>query len=461
MGTNGSKGKSHQLHLPIIGASLDADRPRSGNGRGGSGTAVPLPRRAGVFRRSSRSAVQGEAILLTEIQQLVPNPDSTSPDVYAERLRALDVLGVNPLDDRTALVASTVPSEPHERTEPVMDGLQMYLAEMGQHPLLTAAQEIALGKRIQAGDVHARDQMVNGNLRLVVAVAKRYARIGRVPIMDLIQEGNLGLIKAAEKFDWRSGYRFSTYATWWIWQGILKILAEQGRTIRIPVHASERLGRIRKAMGALAQTLGRQPRDEELAGHLKMPVDAVRTLLDRAVDPLSLSTPFSDAEDDRSIEEMREDENAERPTDSPVVHLTIGDLSRDLMRILETYLSVPERRVIAALFGFVGDTTRGKAVAALTDALGRRPTKQEVERHILERAAELTHMPVARVARIRNRALVRLRSRPEVMTQLDWHREQQDSWPSSSYQRRQAERQRVANELRLVDAMAAPVASGA
>ena len=217
---------------------------------------------------SVRRAAFRDSVVLSDLQPLIPDPDATEPQEYHQQLAELEVLGVPPLAPRTP-PRSMTPCSPVMKWKSAVDSgtsdsLRVYLREIGGVRLLTAAQEIRLAQRIEAGDTDARNEMVAANLRLVVSIARRYARPGRLPLMDLIQEGNLGLIHAAKKFDWRRGYKFSTYASWWIWQAIMRGLAEQGRTIRIPVHATERLERIRKTYAKLAQDCGRAPSEGRL-----------------------------------------------------------------------------------------------------------------------------------------------------------------------------------------------------
>jgi|GEM_PF-1151762 len=376
-----------------------------------AGSAPPV--RKGVGTPFVGKVANGDSLLLSELQQLVLDPDSTTPEEYAQRLGALEALGVNPFSPRTSLLGAPRrsaaprrdrPLDGEESTEP-LNGLQSYLRDIARVPLLTAAQEIELAKRIEAGRLDARNDMVRANLRLVVSIARRYARPGRVPIMDLIQEGNLGLLHAAEKFDWHTGYRFSTYATWWIWQAILRALAEQGRTIRIPVHATERLGRIRKTVAALSHTLHRDPTDAELAQELGLPQNVVTDLMAVATDPLSLYATFEHDPngDDRSLVDVCEDPDAPQPHQSPLAVDTNRDLWDELQKILESHLPTQERLVLVKHFGLFG-------------------TRAENE----EQIAKAVHLPVQHVPVVRNRAIWRLRrllkQKPHLPTALLPHR---------------------------------------
>ena len=172
----------------------------------------------------------------------------------------------------------------------------MYLKEIGQIPLLTAEEELELAKRMSEGDENAKEKLAEANLRLVVSIAKRYAGRG-MQLLDLIQEGNLGLIKAVDKFDYQKGYKFSTYATWWIRQAITRAIADQARTIRIPVHMVETMNRVIRTSRQLLQDLGREPKPEEIAQKLSMPVEKVREILKISQEPVSLETPVGEEDD--------------------------------------------------------------------------------------------------------------------------------------------------------------------
>ena len=193
------------------------------------------------------------------------------------------------------------------------DPVKAYLKEIGRVPLLSAEEEGVLARAAQAGDADARRQLSEANLRLVVSVAKRYAGRG-LPFLDLIQEGNLGLMKAAEKFEPDRGFKFSTYATWWIRQSITRAIADQGRTIRIPVHLVENINRVKKTAGELLRKNGREPTAEEIAVRLEMEPDRVRELLQLAQEPISLETPVGE-EEDAHLEDFIQDEEAGIPVD--------------------------------------------------------------------------------------------------------------------------------------------------
>ena len=177
--------------------------------------------------------------------------------------------------------------------QPSEDTVRMYLKEIGKIPLLTSGEELALAKRIKEGDEEAGRRLAEANLRLVVSIAKRYAGRG-MQFLDLIQEGNLGLMKAVEKFDYKKGYKFSTYATWWIRQAITRAIADQGRTIRIPVHMVETINRVIRTSRQLLQEYGREPLPEEIAEKMKMPADRVREIMKLSLEPVSLETPVGE-----------------------------------------------------------------------------------------------------------------------------------------------------------------------
>ena len=224
------------------------------------------------------------------------------------------------------------------------DPVKTYLKEIGRVPLLTADEEMTLAKAARAGDADARRQLSEANLRLVVSVAKRYAGRG-LPFLDLIQEGNLGLMKATEKFEPERGFKFSTYATWWIRQSITRAIADQGRTIRIPVHLVESINRVKKATGDLLHKNGREPTVEEIAAALELEPDKVRELLQLSQEPISLETPVGE-EEDAHLEDFIQDEDAGVPVDEAGRQL----LRRELLHVLKS-LTPREERVITLRFG--------------------------------------------------------------------------------------------------------------
>jgi RNA polymerase primary sigma factor len=232
--------------------------------------------------------------------------------------------------------------------EPSLDSLRLYLREIGKVPLLTADQEVSLAKRIERGDMNAKQQMIEANLRLVVSIAKGYLGRG-LSFLDLIQEGSLGLIRAVEKFDYRRGYKFSTYATWWIRQAVTRAIADKARTIRIPVHMVEKLNRVVHIERQLVQRLGRDPRPEEIAHELSMTADEVREILRMAQLPVSLEKPIGE-EEESELGDFVQDEQAISPFDSATTTLRREDIDRALDSLPER-----ERKVIELRFGLKGE----------------------------------------------------------------------------------------------------------
>ena len=230
------------------------------------------------------------------------------------------------------------------RTTMGEDPVQVYLRSIGRIKLLTPTEEIELARRIAKGDMLAKKRLVQSNLRLVVSVAKKYQGRG-LPFLDLIQEGNVGLIRAAEKFDAERGYKFSTYATWWIRQGITRALADKSRTIRVPVHLVETINALRKVTRRLSQELGRRPTMEELAKEMNVTLTKVKEILAANRMPLSLDTPYGEDEDN-SLAELVEDENSKRPEDSTEASL----MSSDIHGVLKL-LTPREREVLIYRFG--------------------------------------------------------------------------------------------------------------
>ena len=221
--------------------------------------------------------------------------------------------------------------------EPSLDSLRLYLREIGKVPLLTADQEVYLAKRIERGDMGAKTQMTEANLRLVVSIAKGYLGRG-LSFLDLIQEGSLGLIRAVEKFDYRKGYKFSTYATWWIRQAVTRAIADKARTIRIPVHMVEKLNKVVHIERQLVQRLGREPRPEEIAEELEMTTEEVREILRMAQHPVSLEKPIGE-EEDSALGDFVEDENTETPDEAASLTLRRSDIEVALVVAAEARAS--------------------------------------------------------------------------------------------------------------------------
>jgi RNA polymerase primary sigma factor len=267
--------------------------------------------------------------------------------------------------------------------EPSVDSLRLYLRSIGRVPLLSAEQEVTLAKRIERGDISAKQHMIEANLRLVVSISKGYLGRG-LNFLDLIQEGSLGLIRAVEKFDYRRGYKFSTYATWWIRQAVTRAIADKGRTIRIPVHMMERLNKVAYAQRTLIQQFGREPTPAEIAAELDCSKQEVREILRMSQQPVSLDKPIGD-EDGSELADFVEDDTAESPFDVASKALR----SQSVMRVLAT-LPRREREVLEMRYGITG---------------GRVRTLDEVGR-----AFNITR---ERVRQIESRTLKKLQTAPE------------------------------------------------
>ncbi|MGH2912327.1 MAG: sigma-70 family RNA polymerase sigma factor [Solirubrobacteraceae bacterium] len=235
--------------------------------------------------------------------------------------------------------------------EPSLDSLRLYLRSIGRVPLLTAEEEVCLAKRIERGDVSAKQHMIEANLRLVVSIAKGYLGRG-MNFLDLIQEGSLGLIRAVEKFDYRRGYKFSTYATWWIRQSVTRAIADKGRTIRIPVHMVEKLNKVVYAERALIQQLGREPTPAEIAAELECSTQEVREILRMSQQPVSLEKPIGD-EEDSALADFVEDSTAASPFDVASEAMRRQSVGRVLASLPRR-----EREVLEMRYGITGDRVR-------------------------------------------------------------------------------------------------------
>ena len=261
----------------------------------------------------------------------------------------------------------------------INDPVRLYLREIAETPLLTHDQEIDLAKRVEDGDLQAVQQFVRANLRLVVSIAKRYVNRG-LTLLDLIQEGNIGLMRAVQKYDWRKGFRFSTYATWWIRQAITRAIADQSRTIRLPVHMGDSISRYRKTLNQLAQSMGRQPTPEEVAEAMEVAPEKIHQIVQAAQRTISLETPIGN-EDDTSLGDLIADEVSETPYEAASESM----LKRDVSSALDT-LSARERLVLQLRFG-----------------LG------QGHQHTLAEVGEQLQISRERVRQIENEALQKLR----------------------------------------------------
>ena len=233
------------------------------------------------------------------------------------------------------------------KAEATQDPLKLYVRAIGDGPLLTAAEERELARRKDEGDEEAKKKLIESNLRLVMSITRNYTKAG-VPLLDLIQEGNLGLIRAVEKFDYKLGYKLSTYATWWIRQAVTRALADQGRTIRLPVHVADQVRRLMRARRQLAQKLNREPTQAELAKESGFPEKRVQELLDLVEDPVSLETPVGDGES--MYADLIEDIHSERPDETTSTKLRRKELAEALLR-----LNPRMRRVLSLRFGLNGE----------------------------------------------------------------------------------------------------------
>lgn len=308
-----------------------------------SGNTVPFDEFAPALDGIRLTDDESSAVLDYLIKEGVINFDS-----YADELLKDDSLLLNDDEDNDDL------SETADLRDDLLisdadgininDPVRMYLKEIGKVNLLSAQDEVELAKRIEAGDVEARRELTNANLRLVVSIAKRYVGKG-MAFLDLIQEGNLGLLKAVEKFDYTKGYKFSTYATWWIRQAITRAIADQARTIRIPVHMVETINKIMRTSRVLVQDLGRDPTTAEIAEKLNMSEEKVTEILKIAQDPVSLETPIGE-EDDSHLGDFIPDEDALAPEDMASYML----LREQLLEVLDT-LTERESRVLKLRFG--------------------------------------------------------------------------------------------------------------
>jgi RNA polymerase primary sigma factor len=265
--------------------------------------------------------------------------------------------------------------------EPSLDSLRLYLRSIGRVALLTAADEVALAKRIERGDIVAKQQMVEANLRLVVSIAKGYLGRG-LSFLDLIQEGSLGLIRAVEKFDYRRGYKFSTYATWWIRQAVTRAIADKGRTIRIPVHMVEKLNKVIGVERQLVQTLGREPTAEEVAVALDCSPKEVREIMRMAQHPVSLEKPVGE-EDDSALGDFIEDQTAESPFELAARTMRDENVSRAL-----SVLPRREREVIEMRYGLTGERPRTLEEVGQAFNVTRERIRQ-IENHTLKKLESL------------------------------------------------------------------------
>jgi RNA polymerase primary sigma factor len=296
-------------------------------------------------------------------QRPLPDPSFTSPEVVEPRLELVpalddpDAVDVDAVEEPVAAEADEAEDddapdvdelEALESAAQTQDPLKLYVRSIGGGPLLTRAEERELARRKDAGDEAAKRQLIESNLRLVMSITRNYTKAG-VPLLDLIQEGNLGLIRAVEKFDYKMGYKLSTYATWWIRQSVTRALADQGRTIRLPVHVAEQVRRLLRSRRVLAQKLNREPTVQELAKEASIEEKRVNELLELVDDTVSLETPVGDGES--MYGDLIEDVNSETPDESTSTRLRAKELAHALSQ-----LNPRMRRVLALRFGLDGET---------------------------------------------------------------------------------------------------------
>jgi len=280
----------------------------------------------------------------SEIQEILDKVELDASQVE-NIYDTLESMGIDVVDDRVSeeeLLKDDLENLPEGIA--IDDPVRMYLKEIGKIPLLTPEEEIELAKRIEQGDEEAKKRLAEANLRLVVSIAKRYVGRGML-FLDLIQEGNLGLLKAVEKFDYRKGYKFSTYATWWIRQAITRAIADQARTIRIPVHMVETINKLVRVSRQLLQEKGREPTPEEIAKEMNMPVEKVREILKIAQEPVSLETPIGE-EEDSHLGDFIPDDDALAPSEAAAYSM----LKEQLLEVLDS-LNERERKVLKLRFG--------------------------------------------------------------------------------------------------------------
>jgi RNA polymerase primary sigma factor len=343
--------------------------------------------------------VEIESILKNdELQALLEAAETSGQVRHAELQEILEPLELGPLEvdalyselDRRGLDLLEEPEQPAPApppaTQPVettTDALQLFLREAGRHPLLTAAQEVELAKRIERGDMDAKQTMIQSNLRLVVSIAKNYRNQG-LPFLDLIQEGTLGLIRAVEKFDWRRGYKFSTYATWWIRQAVARALADKARTIRMPVHVVERLQKMNRAERTLWMELGREPTLEEIAEEASLPVEQAREVRAAARASASLDQPVGEQEDAVFGDFVAGDEPL--PEEKVEVSLRSQALGQALAALPDR-----ERQVLVLRYGLLDEEP--KTLEEIGRRLGlTRERVRQIELESLRRLATLREM---------------------------------------------------------------------
>ena len=303
-----------------------------------------VPVEEGIDILTERAKRRGNILYFSDVHEVVPQ-SKEDEKVFKKCVKKLKDINVRVIERKGFFKDKN--SEEEEMVGVTIESIQSYLREIAKEPLLSMEEEIRLAKRVEKGDIYAERKMVRANLRLVVAIAKKY--IGRSPkltFLDLIQEGNLGLFRAVEKFDWRRGYKFSTYATWWVRQSINRALADQSRTVRIPVHMVEKISCYVRAKKELFQSLGREPSPEEIAAEMEVEIEKVRHIIKIYQTATSLEAPVGDDEDGSTLADFLEDEKAVSPSVSAARKLLKGRLE-DILGDLEPR----EKQILAMRFG--------------------------------------------------------------------------------------------------------------
>jgi len=332
----------------------------------------------------------GELMTALQEQELTPDEIEDLYETFSNK-------GIEIVDDSNRAQTETEDEKAEDEVDidlsipegiSIDDPVRMYLKEIGRVPLLSADEEIALAKRMESGDEAAQKELAEANLRLVVSIAKRYVGRGML-FLDLIQEGNLGLIKAVEKFDYNKGYKFSTYATWWIRQAITRAIADQARTIRIPVHMVETINKLIRVSRQLLQQLGREPSPEEIAAAMEISVERVREIMKIAQEPVSLETPIGE-EEDSHLGDFIEDQDAPAPAEAASFML----LKEQLEEVLDT-LTEREERVLRLRFGL--DDGRARTLEEVGQNFG--VTRERIRQIEAKALRKLRHPSRSKVLR--------------------------------------------------------------
>jgi RNA polymerase primary sigma factor len=335
--------------------------------------ADPHARVDALFERAEEHG----CVNLSELSELVRDLD-LDEDEAGDLHARLESAGIDVTDDCGRVGAATTHVEPHTFAGTTTDALQLFLNELGRYPLLTAAEEVELAKRIERGDLDAKERMILSNLRLVVSIAKKYQGAD-LPLLDLIQEGIFGLVRAAEKFDWRKGYKFSTYATFWIRQAIQRGIETKARTIRIPIHVGQRERKIAKAERDLAARLGRAPTDEEIAQHAELQVEQVHDAREAARTITSLDRPVGE-EGETAFGDLLPSEGP-LPEEEVSISLAEEALHRAVERLPEI-----EQQVVKLRYGINGGTAGPTPLRETAERVGMTPAEvRRVESKALQR----------------------------------------------------------------------------